>query len=164
MPEDKQSGSGLGGNSIILLAAAAVSAVYMGWRTPPLFSTRPTEPNYEISQTKSTQDVDARLWQDPFTAVTRGIEDKRNAKIDPNDGHRIEDFLRLLDSSEKPRETLLIGIDLPGDPYPEAVETRRRLRYAVLSALHVAKYVPLDERHIGYFWTSGKPTLRPAPK
>jgi hypothetical protein len=168
MADDKQSGPGLGGNSIILLVAAAASAVYMGWRSPPLFSTRPTEPDYEISQTKSqtksTQDIDARLWQDPFGAVNRSIQEKRNAKIDPDNGHRIADFLRSLESGEKPPETLLIGVDLPGDPYPEAVETRRRLRYAVLSALHVAKYVPVDERHIGYFWTSEKPTRPPAPK
>ena len=163
MADDKQSGPGLGGNSIILLVAAAASAVYMGWRSPPLFSTRPTEPDYEISQTKSMQDVDARLWQDPFGAVNRSIEDKQKAKIDPDDGHRVADFRKSLESGA-PTETLLIGIDLPGDPYPEAVETRRRLRYAVLSALHVAKYVPVDERHIGYFRTSEKPEVRPAPK
>ena len=46
MADDKQSGPGLGGNSIILLVAAAASAVYVGWRNPPLFSTRPTEPDY----------------------------------------------------------------------------------------------------------------------
>ena len=152
--DDKQSGPELGGNSIILLVAAAASAVYMGWRNPPLFSTRPTEPDYEISQTKSTQDIDARLWQDPFGAVNRSIEDKRSAKIDPDDGHRVADFLAALESGTESTETLLIGVDLPGDPYPEAVETRRRLRYAVLSALHVAKYVPADERHIGYLSTA----------
>lgn len=152
--DDKQSGPGLGGNSIILLVAAAASAVYMGWRNPPLFSTRPTEPDYEISQTKSTQDIDARLWQDPFGAVNRSIENKRGAKIDPDDGHRVADFLAALESGAESTETLLIGVDLPGDPYPEAVETRRRLRYAVLSALHVAKYVPADERHIGYLSTA----------
>jgi hypothetical protein len=152
--DDKQSGPGLGGNSIILLLAAAASAVYVGWRSPPLFSTRPTEPDYAISQTKSTQDIDARLWQDPFAAVERGLEDKRNAKIDPDDGHRVADFLASLESGAKATETLFIGVDLPGDPYPEAVETRRRLRYAVLSALHVAKYVPADERHIGYLSTA----------
>lgn len=135
MADDKQSGPGLGGNSIILLVAAAASAVYMGWRSPPLFSTRPTEPNHEISQASSTQDIDARLWQDPFTAVTRGIEDKRNTKVKPEDGHRIADFIKSLGYEGKAPETLLIGVDLPGDPYPEAVETRRRLRYAVLSAL-----------------------------
>jgi hypothetical protein len=151
--DDKQSGPGLGGNNIILLLAAAASAVYVGWGSPALFSARPTVPDYGISQTKRTQDVDARLWQDPFGAVNRSIEDKRNAKIDPGDGHGVGDFRKSL-ASGGPLQTLFIGVDLPGDPYPEAVETRRRLRYAVLSALHVAKYVPVDERHIGYVSTA----------
>jgi hypothetical protein len=164
MADDKQSGPGLGGNSIILLVAAATSAVYMGWRSPPLFSTRPTEPGYEISQTKSIQDIDARLWQDPFAAVERGLEDKGNGNLDLEERHCLSDFHDVLnrkDPSGRPKHTLLIGADLPGDPYPEAAETRRRLRYAVLSALHVAKYVPVDDRHIGYSWTPKPP---PAPK
>ena len=154
MADDKQPGPGLGGNSIILLVAAAASAVYMSWRSPPLVSTRPAGSNHEISQTKSTQDIDARLWEDPFGAVNRSIEDKRSAKIDPDDGRRVADFLKSLEGGEKPPEILLIGVTLLGDPYPEAVETRRRLRYAVLSALHVARYVPADERHIGYLSTA----------
>jgi hypothetical protein len=72
--------------------------------------------------------------------------------------------LKGKDPSARPERTPLIGVDLPGDPYPEAVETRRRLRYAVLSALHVAKYVPVDNRHIGYFWTTGNPAPPPASK
>jgi hypothetical protein len=43
----------------------------------------------------------------------------------------------------------VLGVTLPGAPYPELAETRRRLRYAVLSALHVAGYSPTDEKHIG---------------
>jgi hypothetical protein len=164
MADDKQSGPGLGGNSVVLLLAAAASAVYMGWRSPPLFSTRPTEPDYEISQTESEQDVDARLWQDPFAAVQRALEDKRNGNLDPREGHCLANFQEVVKKRDLSEQVLLVGVDLPGDPYPEAVETRRRLRYAVLSSLHVEKYVPVDERHIGYFWTGEKPTLRPTSK
>jgi hypothetical protein len=152
MADDKQPGSGVGG-SVILLVAAAASAVYVGWRSP-LVSTRPAVSDYEINQTMPAQDIDARLWQDPFGAVGRAIEAKRNGKVDPAAGHCLDDFRSLLSPSDP---TLLIGVALPGDPYPEADETRRRLRYAVLSALHVAQYTPVDERHIGYFLTNEKP-------
>jgi hypothetical protein len=151
MADDKQSGPGLGGSSILVLLAAAASAVYVGWRGVPLVSIRPTEPPFEISQTKGAQDIEARLWQDPFAAVERWIEDRQDQKLDPDAGHSFEDVSKHW----RPKPTLFIGVDLPGDPYPEAVETRRRLRYAVLSALHVAKYVPGDERHIGYLSTEG---------
>ena len=43
-----------------------------------------------------------------------------------------------------------IGATLPGAPYPEAAETRRRLRYAILAALHTEGYLPTDEKHLGY--------------
>ena len=148
MAEERQSGPKLGGNNIILLLAAAASAVYMGWRNPPLFSTRPTEPDYEISQTTST-DVDARLWQDPFGAVNRSIEDKRNAKIDPHHGHRVADFLKSLEGREKSPKTLLIGVDLPGDPYPEAIEARRRLRSAEHARYRRLAGEILDELQVG---------------
>jgi hypothetical protein len=146
----------LGGNSIVMLLVAAATAFYVGSRNPPLFSTRPAEPASEIGRTSGEQDVDARLWQDPFDAVNRGIADRRAEKRDPYAGHGIDEFKRL------PEPTLLLGVGLP---YPEAVETRRRLRYAVLSALHVAeaRYFPSDERHIGYLVTD-KNLLHPAAK
>src|SRR5262249_42443480 len=40
---------------------------------------------------------------------------------------------------------------LPGAPFPEIAETRRRLRYAVLAAMHFRGFMPGDETHIGYF-------------
>jgi hypothetical protein len=60
MADDKQPGSGVGG-SVILLVAAAASAVYVGWRSR-LVSTRPAVSDYEINQTMPAQDIDARLW------------------------------------------------------------------------------------------------------
>ena len=155
MADDRQSGSGLGGSSLLVLLVAAASALYVGWRSPPLSSSRPAEPDYEISRTAGAQDIDARLWQDPFAAVDRCVADKRSAKLDPVAGHRRSDFHDWPNSLSEP--TLFIGVALPGDPYPEAVETRRRLRYAVLSALHAAQYVPADERHLGYLWINQGP-------
>ena len=40
---------------------------------------------------------------------------------------------------------------LPGAPYMEDGEVRRRTRYAVSSGLERAGFVPEDEHHLGYF-------------
>src|SRR5262249_60348104 len=47
---------------------------------------------------------------------------------------------------------------VPGGRYAEDIEVRLRARYAVLSGLSVADYVPEDEEHLGYFqmpWPRG---------
>jgi hypothetical protein len=141
MADDKQSGNW--GSSFIVVAFAAVSALYVAWQRPPLISTRPTDPQYHAYKVNAPQDVDARLWQDPFNAVTRDLQ-QRDAAGPPNDDHLITEFA-------PDANTLALGVTFPGGPYPEAAETRRRLRYAVLAALHTEGYARVDEKHIGYF-------------
>ena len=43
MADDKQGGTGFGGNSLILLAVAAASALYVAWQKPPLEGSRPSD-------------------------------------------------------------------------------------------------------------------------
>ena len=52
----------------------------------------------------------------------------------------------------------MLGITVPGAPYPEDVERRRRTRYAVLAGLEQAGFGPEDRRHIGYFVWSQSPS------
>ena len=125
-----------------MVAFAAVSAVYVAWQPAPLVSSRPTDPAYPAHQLTARQDLDARLWQDPFTAVTRDLDEE--SVRDPEDS-------RLGFDEPQTDKTLVLAVTLPGAPYPEVAETRRRLRYAVLSALHVAGYAPTDEKHIGHW-------------
>jgi hypothetical protein len=109
-------------------------------RNPPLISTRPIEPDYDINQNKIGQAIDARLWEDPFAAVERDREG--NDKLPVHDAlHSIDIFKSFVNGGSR-RDTLLVGVTLPGAPYPEDAETRRRLRYAVLAAVHTEKYVP----------------------
>jgi hypothetical protein len=162
MADEKPSGAW--GSSFVVLAFAAVSAVYVAVQQPPLVSTRPPEPEYPAHELKSAQDVDARLWEDPFAAVTRDIDAKRWPNSFDTVIHAIEtkgsrdpqaSCVHAKTGSDRLGEnTLAVGVTLPGASYPEVAETRRRLRYAVLSALHVAGYSPTDEKHIGY-WRPG---------
>ncbi len=146
MADEKPSGAW--GSSFVVLALAAVSALYVVLEPPPLVSLRPTDRQYDVHDIKGTlQDVDARLWQDPFAAVTQAAQQRP----DPNDHHAITKY------TPPEGKTLLIGATLPGAPYPEAAETRRRLRYAILAALHTEGYLPTDEKHLGYLRIEDQP-------
>jgi hypothetical protein len=155
MADDK---SGAWGSSFVVLAFAAVSAVYVGWQQAPLVSFRPTEFEYRAHKLESAQDIDARLWEDPFAAVMRDIEAKHWRDPTAGGGHTTARF-------DHPGETtLVLGVTLPGASYPEVAQTRRRLRYAVLSALYVVGYAPADEKHIGYWRPNGDKSETKAPQ
>ena len=49
-----------------------------------------------------------------------------------------------------PRKLLVLGVTVFGNPYVGAEEDRRRTRYAIVSALDSAGYVPTDNERIGY--------------
>lgn len=144
MADEKSSGAWSG--SIVVAGIAAVSALYVAFQHPNLVSTRPQEAEYQGHQIAAAQDIDARLWQDPFDAVARDR--------DANDAHNPPagnaDLREGYDLHGRP-DDLAIVVTLSGAPYPEVAETRRRLRYAVLAALHFRGFMPSDEKHIGYF-------------
>jgi hypothetical protein len=165
MADEKSSGAW--GSSFVVLAFAAVSAAYMTFQQPALISTRPSEPEYQGHSIKAGQDIDARLWQDPFDAVFRNIE------AGPDRAQRLgnsylSDTPEDLAAAVTPYlsgtpEDLAVAVTLPGTPYPEIAETRRRLRYAMLTALHAREFMPEDEKHIGYFRTDKPPFTAETP-
>jgi hypothetical protein len=125
----------------------------------------------------AAQDVDARLWQDPFAAVD-GVSEvtpaekvsiiaKQNGKSQQIDATRqvgnpsshspgqiYKD--KKLASEDK---ILILAVTLSGGPYQEDGEQRMRRRYAVLSALANQDAVPQDEQHIGYFQPDPVPAM-----
>ncbi len=146
MADDKDSGGGLGGNNVILFLIAAVSAAYVGWHSLSLVSNRPSEQDIGKHPIVAAQDIDARLWQDPFTAVEKDDQASLQSLKKDDEPHSFDHvFLNYTPGSR----VLALAVALPGDPYPESAETRRRLRYAVLAGLHEEGYVPTDEKHIG---------------
>jgi hypothetical protein len=105
------------------------------------------------------QDVEAREWEDPFTAVANAQRIASHAlpeAVDKSDqADRTEpthDLKRLADDVLAHPHTplLIIGAMVPGAPYADDVETRRRTRFAVLAGLSSSGYVPDDNEHIGY--------------
>ena len=161
----------------------------------PFKPERPAEPE-EGLRSVGVQDVDARLWQDPFAAVVearkgpKGAPRRRSRSVDPwrsaptaapcwcaatcpgrrqprdagiqTDPHDWTDLKgQILTPGIEalsqvggcpwghPPVTVL-GIMVSAGPSPGAAETRRRYRYAALSALMLEEFLPDDAEHVGY--------------
>jgi hypothetical protein len=106
----------------------------------------------------SDQDVEAREWEDPFTAVAAArsadarAQPAKSDQSSPSTAEPIDDLNRLRDDVRThPHDPLLVlGVMVPGAPYADDVENRRRTRYAVLAGLSSSGYAPDDNEHVGY--------------
>jgi hypothetical protein len=128
----------------------------------PFQDVRPGEsgvPVYRHAPSQS-QDIEARQWEDPFSAVAIG---RRN--IDPAKSPSAtvsntlpHDVRRLVADREAHSESgiLVLGAMVPGAPYADDIEKRRRTRYAILAGLFQESYVPDDAEHIGFIELSKK--------
>lgn len=134
----------------------ALAALY-GWLTfqPPLDSARLTTEDNPYPRPPVPQhfkSVHARLWEDPLRAAGRG---------EPSDSSSAEDADSLLMRWIAPRgstgdreaawkvldavrpesgEMLILPVLLPGGPSTDDSEQRKRIRYAVLSALNTCGF------------------------
>jgi hypothetical protein len=177
MANDDKSGTNVASGGVILLALVA-TGTYVFHRDAPLLGSRPAMTDASIHEQAEAQTVDARLWQDPFAAVAKVVEKLGNSDHgqqclnDVSDDKTCSSPLVTADSAEnsekgikQSEKTLVIGVAVSGAPYSEDAEQRRRTRYAVLSGLERAGFVPSDAQHIGYFWLPQRlqiPPLRPA--
>lgn len=86
--------------------------------------------------------IEARLWQDPFDALERyrkRIKDK---------GSETYAQLPCKPENQPEKEAQLLVALVEDGAYAEAVELRRRTRYAILAGLKNAGLVPVDEQHL----------------
>lgn len=142
----------------------------------PYQDERPSARSLQIRY-PAAQDVDARLWQDPFAAVDKISEETPAEKVSivanqNGKTQRIDATRQIANpSSHTPSQIylnkkitsedkiLILAVTLSGGPYQEDGEQRMRRRYAVLSALANQNAVPQDEQHIGYFHPDPEPTM-----
>lgn len=145
--------------SSVILLAAAIGGVL--WYQSPLKSSRPSGIGVEKIPTPTEALVQARLWEDPFEAVTVHIHQHAKSttgtvKEGLKTHHDIAAIKAAIDGLQKEKSgevTVLLAM-ADGSPYVDDKEARIRDRYAVVSALGVACFVPEDEEHIRYFeWT-----------
>jgi hypothetical protein len=122
--------------TLLVVAAGVVWGVKQGRGT--LHSPRPAE-TFAIPQAGAgAQTVTARLWQDPFEALS---------VLSNQPPHTLTNLLAQI--REQDTNLVVLGVMLEGTSYPEDSEVRRRLRYAVEVALLTTGLTPNDRSHIG---------------
>ena len=161
----------------------AIAAGFLIYQSP-LQSSRPGPTDSRHQRALDEHQVDARLWQDPLAAaeaharaessqgrtfefrVERGALKASEQGSEKDDHHPVarltDDIARVV---QKPRgHVTVLLVMVPGGPYVEGTESRLRTRYAVVSALGVACFVPEDPEHIGYInWIPHPPVPASLP-
>ena len=160
--ESKSAGGGLSSSGIIAVVMLTAGVLFI--REVPLETTRLPVTEPRIQQSSTMQDVDARLWQEPLGAIARSREDaaKRNAE-QAKGGRRRHTARALRDDihgrmEASGRKAEVSAVMLPGGPYSDDIESRRRTRYAVLAGLSASRLAPADSDHLGYFFPTGVDT------
>jgi hypothetical protein len=125
---------------LVLLAAGVLI------KQVPLQSARPNDTERVKFVPAAQQDVEARLWQDPFAAV-----EKQEGRSEPKT-HTPEALREVIQKkSTAGGQVKVIAVSVFGGSYSEEAESRRRTRFAVLSALGFHGYSPANSDAIGYF-------------
>jgi hypothetical protein len=149
----------------LLAVLAGVVAHYK-----PLVSNRPAVPSEKTIPVIAAQDVDARLWQDPFS-----VAEKQKASLDQQieagvvkeaaaASHNVCALVELLRrrAKENRERVLVLAVMVDAGPYSEQAESRLRARPAVLEALSESGFVPLDGEHIGFVTADWPPLDDPS--
>jgi len=111
-----------------------------------------SRPSRQTRVSPAYAQVDARLWQDPFEAAASHLDpgDSFAARSGKPGRHLSEAMSEKL-AATAARTLNAVAVMLPGGPYFEESEARRRVRYAVLSGFDAARrYLPEDPEHVQF--------------
>lgn len=148
---EKKDGSGLP-IAIVATVLVALAGIIVGqWQ---LVGTRPSPTDIAGYPPGTLQDVPGRLWQDPFGAIDQYAKRPKDPSLDQDPASQRSGRERLAEvivELNKPGVTAdIVGVMVFGGDYPEYAEQRRRTRYAVVSALSIARFVPEQPEGLGY--------------
>lgn len=138
----------------LLIAAVAIGGYFFDETAPS--SNRPVAEERLEHNNAHSQDVPTRLWQDPFEAVNATLRAEKHTPRQPDSAarsglSRFDTLIADISNKQAACEALLIlPVTVSGSNQPETQESRRRIRYAVVSALIQAGYEPEQPGHIGY--------------
>lgn len=171
MAEDRKPESGGYGSPLPIALIMTMLASLLIGHSLPYQDERPSADPLKSSH-PSLQNIDARLWQDPFSTVENAANaankpaaeaksltlflDGRPANVEirpsPTPPPSVEKKSIVPDTLKHSNQAITVmAVTLPGGPYPEEAEQRMRRRYAVLSGLANQDWIPSDEQHIGAF-------------
>jgi len=133
MPESKSSTPNLGGNGLVLLLLAAAGTYFVTHQVP-LEGKRPPTTETTIRAQGRVQDVESRLWQDPFAVVADRLT-KAELSQEKCTKEELADHCRSPLNRLVGAPPIVLVASVSGAPYSEDHEVRRRTRYAILSGL-----------------------------
>ena len=137
------SGNDGNGSSINLIALLLLILSATGALIEPLTSARPSEPgSTQAKQDRLENFIETRLWQDPFAFASR--ESAVSSDHFNTLRNELKDFYRYKNFS-------VVAISLSGSSYYEIAESRRRSRFAVVSALHSQRFYPSNSEKLSYY-------------
>ncbi len=152
---------------LIALVLAAVSSLII--YQVPLKTSRPIDKEAEKYLSVKADRVQARLWQDPFEAVSthqlKEVSSKPVGGTHAHSHHTFSDLLRAIRLEPAVSGFRMLPVFMDGSPYANGVESRLKERYAVGSALGAAGYLPESGEYIRYVeWprSADSPLLIPA--
>jgi hypothetical protein len=155
MADDPKTGNFANNGALVFALLSAIVLAFNQYAS--LQVARPAAEDAKFAEPAFVQDVDARLWQDPFSAVAKAEVDRKsplNCEKTENDPHCRTpiDQLEESNSLEGANRLLILAATVSGAPYPEDAEDRRRTRYAIVSGLDRMGFAPNDAQHIGFFY------------
>ena len=168
MSDDKNNKSGGWVSNPLPIVMVVLLAAGVLVKNVPLESARPTDPERVKSVPTSQQDVEARLWQDPFAAVEKHEEGSKQ-DLTPKANVPMMPFTRYIFTTppaphtpevlskriqelhEIKHDATIVAVSVFGGSFNEAAESRRRSRFAVVSALGFHEYHPVLSEALGYF-------------
>ncbi|ULA68353.1 MAG: conserved membrane protein of unknown function [Nitrospira sp.] len=152
MAEQPDEKSKLPLTGLVALVLAAVSSLII--YQVPLKTSRPVDKDAEIRAFVTGDHVQSRLWQDPFEALLiHQLKEKSGLHSEESRilSHEFHDLIREIKQAGAPDEFRVLPVFVDGSPYASGVESRLRERYAVVSALGAAGYLPESGEYIRFF-------------
>jgi hypothetical protein len=154
---DSNKGGGLG--SIFMLLTLLVGGVVLESQVA-LKGSRPTHDSKIHHHPLSEEDVDARMWQDPFQATDQFIKSHKKGH-EHGDEPPLERWQKFKNNLErkssalgKSEKIIVLGVMVSSGAYFVNAEDRIRTRYAVVSGLASSGYQSENSEYIGFL--SGK--------
>ena len=145
--DSKQPFSNLTGRGLLMLATLMVGSYFL-FPEAPFQDSRPSVERSSPERNHSEQDINARLWEDPFAAIQGELRSSGAGTPCSRDDHCLSPFDRDPQMDDVGR---VLIVTVPGSFYSEEKETRRQIRYAVLAGLDREGFIPQDSEHVGYF-------------
>ena len=148
---DEKSKLPLTGLVALLVAAVSSLIIYQ----VPLKTSRPIDKEAEKTASVTIHRVQSRLWQDPFEAVTTHLAkettSRQSRETPPDRSHSFHELIQAITAMGGHLGLIILPVFVDGNPYASGVEARLRDRYAVVSALGTAGYLPESGEYIRFF-------------